>query len=90
VKESLFILEKHRNKKYCTFLGEKYAKFFHQTSLVPSMLSQQLICHLPKSQLRQDESLINNLRFYKKFTKIEQRVQKLQQLMPFFIGNPTL
>jgi hypothetical protein len=73
VKESLFILEKIRNKKKFPFSGEKYAKFFHQTSLVSSRLPQQVICHLPKSQLKQDESLINKL----------QLVQKLQQLMPF-------
>jgi Leucine-rich repeat (LRR) protein len=85
IKESLFILEKIRNKKNCTFSGKKYAKFFHPTFLVPSRLPQQVICHLPKSQLRQDESLINNLHFKKKFTKIGQLVQKLQQLMPFFI-----
>jgi hypothetical protein len=90
VKGSLFILENYRNKKYCTFSREKYAKFFHQTSLVLSRLPQQVICHLPKSQLKQDKSLINNLHFKKKFVKIGQLVQKLQQLMPFFIGNPTL
>ncbi len=90
VKGSLFILENIRNKKNCTFSGEKYAKFFHSTSLIPSRLPQQVIYHLSKSQLKQDESLINNLHFKKKFTKIGQLFQKLQQLMPFFIRNPTL
>ncbi len=61
MKESLFILKKIRNKKNCTFSGEKYVKFFHPTSLVPSRLPQQVIYHLSKSQLKQDESLINNL-----------------------------
>ncbi len=90
MKESLFILKKNRNKKNFTFSGEKYVKFFHPTSLVPSRLPQQVIYHLPKSHLKQDESLINNLHLKKKFTKIGQLVQKLQQLMPFFIRNPTL
>jgi hypothetical protein len=73
-------------KRFLIILGRIYLGIYLH---ITSSQHQQLIYDFLKPNIEQAGSFINNLHL-KKIIKIGQLIQKLQQLMPFFIGNNTV